>query len=73
MTAYEFFKQKIECRLESIRQGNLPELVEQDVLDQLALLPEVLGDEKDNRQFAMEHGDLRAESIISGSHFNIEA
>ncbi|KAM3508182.1 hypothetical protein MY11210_006844 [Beauveria gryllotalpidicola] len=74
MTAYEYFEQKIQRRLTRIRQGNLPELAEQDVLDQLALLPRVLGDDKDNRQFAMEHGDLKAESIISsGEQFIIEA
>ncbi|KAM3455417.1 hypothetical protein MY3296_002397 [Beauveria thailandica] len=74
MTAYEYFEQKIQQRLTRIRQGNLPELAEQDVLDQLALLPRVLGDDKDSRQFAMEHGDLKAESIISsGERFTIEA
>ncbi|TQV92094.1 hypothetical protein V2A60_004394 [Cordyceps javanica] len=73
MTAYEYFEEKIQRRLQRIRQGKLPELVEQDVLDQLALLPQVLGDEKDSRQFAMEHGNLGAGSIISGDQFIIEA
>ncbi|KAM3543820.1 hypothetical protein ARSEF1564_003265 [Beauveria bassiana] len=74
MTAYEYFEQKIQRRLTRIRQGNLPELAEQDVLDQLALLPRVLGQDKNNRLFAMEHGDLKAESIISsGEQFTIEA
>ncbi|KAH8707386.1 hypothetical protein HC256_010662 [Beauveria bassiana] len=74
MTAYEYFEQKIQRRLTRIRQGNLPELAEQDVLDQLALLPRVLGEDKNNRLFAMEHGDLKAESIISsGEQFTIEA
>ncbi|KAM3533933.1 hypothetical protein MY4038_002811 [Beauveria bassiana] len=73
MTAYEYFEQKIQRRLTRIRQGNLPELAEQDVLDQLALLPRVLGQDKNNRLFAMEHGDLKAESIISsGEQFTIE-
>ncbi|KAM3475268.1 hypothetical protein MY5147_003841 [Beauveria neobassiana] len=74
MTAYEYFEQKIQRRLTRIRQGNLPELAEQDVLDQLALLPRVLGQDRNNRLFAMEHGDLKAESIISsGEQFTIEA
>ncbi|ATY61855.1 kinase-like domain [Cordyceps militaris] len=73
MTAYEYYEQRIQRRLQQIRAGNLPEVVEQDVLDQLALLPRVLGDDKDCQQFAMEHGDLRAESIISADQCIIEA
>ncbi|KAJ3473126.1 hypothetical protein NLG97_g10502 [Lecanicillium saksenae] len=63
-TAQQYYERKIKRQLRQVQDGKLPGVAEQDVRDQLALLPQILGDQKDCRDFALEHGDLRSENII---------
>lgn len=46
------------------RDGKLPGITEEDCLDQLALLPKVLGDDGQSMLFAVDHGDLKPANII---------
>lgn len=60
----DFFGRRIRNQLSRVKNGKLPGLTEKDCLDQLALLPEVLGQDGDCRLFAVDHGDLKPANII---------
>ncbi|KAK3938555.1 kinase-like domain-containing protein [Diplogelasinospora grovesii] len=70
-SASEFFERMIDGKLGRVRSGSLPELAEQDVHDQKALLPKVLYPWLENAPFAIDHGDLRANNIIVDADHNI--
>lgn len=53
-------------------EGKLPALSEQDCIDQKALLDGVLGKDRDNTLFAMDHGDIKPGNIIVDEEYNIK-
>jgi len=63
-TATNFFERRISNQLRRVKDGKLPGITEKDCLDQLALLPRVLGQERDSILFAVDHGDLKPANII---------
>ncbi|KAJ3498118.1 hypothetical protein NLG97_g1382 [Lecanicillium saksenae] len=70
-TATEFFERRISNYLNGVRGGKLPGLTEKDCLDQLALLPKVLGNDARSTLFAIDHGDLKPTNIIVDEENNI--
>ncbi|KAJ5654575.1 hypothetical protein N7490_001578 [Penicillium lividum] len=70
-TATEHYATVIQNKIIRIRDGTLPELTEQDVSDQLSLLPTVLVPEVDDTSWAIDHGELVAENILIDAEHNI--
>ncbi|KAF4434348.1 Protein kinase-like domain protein [Fusarium austroafricanum] len=63
-TAMTYFKRRMHNRLSRVRKGNIPGLTEEDCVDQNALLDQVLGGDRSNIIFAMDHGDIKPGNII---------
>lgn len=72
ITASAFFQRRIRNQLNRARDGKLPGITEKDCLDQLALLPKVLGDYGNSRLFAMDHGDMKPANIIVDEEYNVK-
>ncbi|KAJ6786276.1 hypothetical protein PWT90_00816 [Aphanocladium album] len=71
LTAQQYYERKFRRQLKQVRDGKLPGVAEQDIRDQLALLPQMLGDQKDSRYFALEHADLNPSNIIVSDNYRI--
>lgn len=69
--ASQYYSRLIENKLRRVGDGLLTELTEQDCLEQQALLPQVLYEELEDTQFAVDHGDLQPQNIIVDSNYNI--
>ncbi|KAF2274411.1 uncharacterized protein EI97DRAFT_128266 [Westerdykella ornata] len=70
-TATQYFSRLMDNKLRRVRNGQLPELTEQDCFDQRDLLRQVILPELENAPFAIDHGDLAAQNIIVDSEYNI--
>jgi len=70
-TATEYFLRIIDNKFYRVRNGNLPNITEQDCLDQKNLLPKVLHPELENKPFAIDHGDLSPLNIIVDTEYNV--
>ncbi|EJP70602.1 uncharacterized protein BBA_00232 [Beauveria bassiana ARSEF 2860] len=71
-TATAFFERRIKNQLNRVKDGELPGIAEKDCLDQLALLPKVLGPNGNSTLFAVDHGDLKPNNIIVDQDNNIK-
>ncbi|OAQ98533.1 hypothetical protein LLEC1_02774 [Akanthomyces lecanii] len=71
-TATESFERRMKRQLDRARDGKLPGVTEKDCLDQLALLPKVLGQDGHSTVFAVDHGDLKPANIIVDQENNIK-
>ncbi|KAM3535966.1 hypothetical protein MY4038_000742 [Beauveria bassiana] len=71
-TATAFFERRIKNQLNRVKDGELPGIAEKDCLDQLALLPKVLGPDGNSTLFAVDHGDLKPNNIIVDQENNIK-
>ncbi|KID62145.1 uncharacterized protein G6M90_00g051620 [Metarhizium brunneum] len=72
VTATNFFERRIRNQLKRAKDGKLPGLTEKDCLDQLALLPKVLGEDGSSKLFAMDHGDIKPVNIIMDNENHIK-
>lgn len=70
-TATDYFSGMIDNKIGRVRSGMLPELTEQDCLDQQKLLPDVLDPRLDDAPFAVDHGDLGPLNILVDAENNI--
>jgi serine/threonine protein kinase len=70
-TATTYFERRMRNRLRRVQNGDIPELTEKDCLDQQALLDLVLGEDRNNTLFAVDHGDVKPENIIVDKDYNI--
>jgi hypothetical protein len=61
----------VDNKLHRIRNGQLPEITEQDCFDQKGLLHRLLYSELENAPFAIDHGDLAPQNMIVDSEYNI--
>lgn len=71
VTATEDFTRIINNKIHRVRNGLLPEITEQDCLEQKSLLSDVLIPELDDAPFAMDHGDLSPQNILVDSEYNV--
>lgn len=67
-----FFERHIRNQLKLASNGNLPGITEQYCQDQLALLPRVLGQNRESTSFAMDRGDVKPANIIVGQYKDIK-
>ncbi|KAE8353701.1 kinase-like domain-containing protein [Aspergillus coremiiformis] len=65
------FMRIIQNKFRRVRSGLLPEITEQDCLDQMNILPGVLLPELNKAPFAMDHGDLSPQNILIDAQHNI--
>lgn len=69
--ATKYFSRVIDNKITRVRNGRLPDITEQDCLDQKSLLSRVLHPELENAPFAIDHGDLSPLNILVDSDYNI--
>ncbi|KAF2971908.1 hypothetical protein GQX73_g1760 [Xylaria multiplex] len=72
-TAKAYFERLLKNRHIRVREGKLPDISNQDCVDQQGFLDHVLGQEQDSTIFAIEHGDLKPDNIIIDNKFNIKS
>ncbi|KAI0423385.1 hypothetical protein F5Y09DRAFT_327569 [Xylaria sp. FL1042] len=71
-TAKAYFERLLKNRRARVREGKL-DISHQDCVDQERLLDHVLGRERDNAIFAMEHGDFKPDNFIVDDEYNIQS
>ncbi|KZF20524.1 hypothetical protein L228DRAFT_232091 [Xylona heveae TC161] len=70
-TATKFFERVANNRLYKVRNGDMPDITEQDCFEQKSLLPEVLYPSLDDAPFALDHDDLLPSNIIIDEEHNV--
>lgn len=71
ITAGDHFMRIIQNKIRSVRNGLLPEIIEQDCLDQMNTLPSVLLPELNDAPFALDHADLSPQNILIDAQYNV--
>lgn len=71
ITARDHFMRIIQNKIRRVRSGLLPEITEQDCLDQMNILPGVLFPELDGAPFTLDHGDLSPQNILIDAQYNV--
>ncbi|KAI3321466.1 hypothetical protein HD806DRAFT_545691 [Xylariaceae sp. AK1471] len=72
-TAKAYFERLLTNRRTRVGEGKLLGISNQDCVDQKGLLDHVLGRERDNTIFALEHGDLKPDNFIVDDKYNIQS
>ncbi|KAI0187153.1 hypothetical protein F4808DRAFT_94595 [Astrocystis sublimbata] len=72
-TATAYFERLLKNRRARVREGSIPDILDQDCIKQQNLLDRVLDGEGDNMIFAMEHGDLKPDNFIVDDKHNIQS
>lgn len=71
-SAATFFQRRIKNRSTQVREGKIPGLLEEDCINQQALVCQVLGQDQNDTAFAVEHGDIKPNNIIVDEDYNIK-
>ncbi|OAQ59494.1 phosphotransferase enzyme family domain-containing protein [Purpureocillium lilacinum] len=71
--AVQHFERIIENKIRRVRDGFLPDLTENDCIDQKDRLSAVLHPDLTHAPFAIDHGDLAPQNIIADSDYNISS
>ncbi|KAI1130331.1 hypothetical protein F5Y10DRAFT_263225 [Nemania abortiva] len=72
-TAKAYFERLLKNRRARVAEGKLPNISNQDCVDQQGFLDHLLGQEQDNMIFTIDHGDLNPNNIIVDDKYNIQS
>ncbi|CEL04894.1 hypothetical protein ASPCAL06018 [Aspergillus calidoustus] len=70
-SSLKHFTRIIQNKTRRVREGLLPELTEQDFSDQMNILPNVPLPGLDEAPFAVTHGDISPQNILTDAQYNV--